>query len=277
MRGKAHGNTCRAFHLGITPACAGKRLTELFGPAGIGDHPRVCGEKRLRSLPVGLILGSPPRMRGKVVPCCVCWCWFRITPAYAGKSLLQFCFRLRWRDHPRVCGEKFFGPSPVFLALGSPPRMRGKAKQNCVGTLERRITPAYAGKSGINCRVKSSRKDHPRVCGEKREELGGILGPKGSPPRMRGKGKEPIKWLNLRRITPAYAGKRLFAMQMQQQEWDHPRVCGEKCWPKWQRLTEPGSPPRMRGKVTLYLIRQLSARITPAYAGKRDSIVTRRF
>ena len=51
--------------LRITPACAGKRF-----PAGgcnetHGDHPRVCGEKDFAYSAELLILGSPPRVRGK--------------------------------------------------------------------------------------------------------------------------------------------------------------------------------------------------------------------
>ena len=30
----------------------------------------------------------------------------RITPAYAGKSLLQLVHNINYTDHPRLCGEK---------------------------------------------------------------------------------------------------------------------------------------------------------------------------
>ena len=30
----------------------------------------------------------------------------RITPAYAGKSIVVKRLKSRWKDHPRVCGEK---------------------------------------------------------------------------------------------------------------------------------------------------------------------------
>ena len=50
---------------GITPACAGKRQ-HTYGPCGCqGDHPRVCGEKTLYSGIRLVVLGSPPRVRGK--------------------------------------------------------------------------------------------------------------------------------------------------------------------------------------------------------------------
>ena len=53
-----------------------------------------------------LNLGSPPRMRGKVLQWCREDFFSGITPAYAGKSsFLSGCTRIP-RDHPRVCGEK---------------------------------------------------------------------------------------------------------------------------------------------------------------------------
>ena len=49
----------------ITPACAGKSLTESETAAYCRDHPRVCGEKVwLRRYHLKQ-KGSPPRMRGK--------------------------------------------------------------------------------------------------------------------------------------------------------------------------------------------------------------------
>ena len=45
--------------------------------------------------------------------------------------------------------------------------MRGKVKKTVTETGERRITPAYAGKSNFEPGQPYQRKDHPRVCGEK--------------------------------------------------------------------------------------------------------------
>ena len=49
------------------------------------------------------------------------------------------------------------------------------------------ITPAYAGKSGENCRSAVETKDHPRLCGEKFPCKKQLRQYKGSPPPMRGK------------------------------------------------------------------------------------------
>ena len=50
---------------------------------------------------------------------------------------------------------------------------------------------------------------------------------------------------------------------------DHPRACGEKPTSISARTANMGSPPRMRGKASLYLILNCTLRITPAHAGKR--------
>ena len=71
----------------------------------------------------------------------------RITPAYAGKSVLSASGDGRRRDHPRLCGEKQRDVSTDMLQKGSPPPMRGKAPQFYFSQIVYRITPAYAGKS----------------------------------------------------------------------------------------------------------------------------------
>ena len=45
-------------------------------------------------------------MRGKATIQAINTASFRITPAYAGKSIGYICVFVRTEDHPRVCGEK---------------------------------------------------------------------------------------------------------------------------------------------------------------------------
>ena len=70
-------------------------------------------------------------------------------------------------------------------------------------------------------------------------------------------------------ITPAYAGKRPRSTSCFLPCWDHPRICGEKCIAAVIAAPMAGSPPHMRGKATVKSLREPTARITPAYAGKR--------
>ena len=111
------------------------------------DHPRVCGEKSYESRHTGERLGSPPRMRGKVVHGGLHRVHLGITPAYAGKSVALGQFRGFIEDHPRVCGEKLTFCRFRQTFKGSPPRMRGKEGRHIPPAHALRITPAYAGKS----------------------------------------------------------------------------------------------------------------------------------
>ena len=73
-------------------------------------------------------------------------------------------------------------------------------------------------------------------------------------------------------ITPAYAGKRYFFCLFSWNDKDHPRVCGEKVKDCLFSQMCKGSPPRVRGKVAAPRQPCGAARITPACAGKSDSV-----
>ena len=107
-------------------------------------------------------------MRGKVLWAKLYWSMIGITPAYAGKSFKVKEFACKDGDHPRVCGEKTAAFHRLHLAMGSPPRMRGKADHPPRSSGPGGITPAYAGKSYLRIAVFVLHRDHPRVCGEKR-------------------------------------------------------------------------------------------------------------
>ena len=111
---------------GSPPHMRGKVVYLHHGDGHKEDHPRVCGEKAAYLRAVWVPMGSPPRMRGKEVGDNPTSNAYRITPAYAGKSPRPLRPRCRYRDHPRVCGEKWLSVLQIRLLLGSPPRMRGK-------------------------------------------------------------------------------------------------------------------------------------------------------
>ena len=269
MRGKVRAAPLGAGDAGITPACAGKRGEGQGGPAGLWDHPRVCGEKRRRARRSSWIMGSPPRVRGKEVRSRGSVSFCRITPAYAGKRYPRpFLCNGSW-DHPRVCGEEHkafsdpalrrgitpayagksaYPPPPLDKVPGSPPRMRGRAPPHAVKRRPSGITPAYAGKS-----TRSTIR---------------LLFAMGSPPRMRGRGFEYVKQYGEAGITPAYAGKRIYICRNPDCGRDHPRVCGEEFRVRQLYCLHVGSPPRMRGRGLDRPLPDFRHGITPAYAGK---------
>ena len=229
MRGKVSPVLVRAIPDRITPAYAGKSTPLYQLSFSAMDHPRLCGEKRRFHCNFQRRLGSPPPMRGKV---CTVRCGFLgmgITPAYAGKRFRGQRGSKIYKDHPRLCGEKFtFLIDTVFPA---------------------RITPAYAGKRLFVKLLEINSQDHPRLCGEKHNSRINRTGHVGSPPPMRGKacffqlGEVPAG------ITPAYAGKSLTDPQPVFSNQDHPRLCGEKATLPCVPSFFTGSPPPMRGKV----------------------------
>ena len=89
---------------------------------------------------------------------------------------------------------------------------------------------------------------------------------------MRGKAQAEQVRRFLNGITPAYAGKRTKSSRCPPRMWDHPRVCGEKNLCILRRVEIPGSPPRMRGKGVIISNGEGIVRITPAYAGKSETL-----
>ena len=171
----------------ITPAWAGKRMPG-EGKAGRNqDHPRVGGEKSYPSICSKSRPGSPPRGRGKASLGSRLRTTRGITPAWAGKRSVFLRFRFYPRDHPRVGGEKSVLYHPGCTALGSPPRGRGKDISFAAMMSWRRITPAWAGKSGQPRHMGRHWQDHPRVGGEKGTRSPHAALTAGSPPRGRGK------------------------------------------------------------------------------------------
>ena len=69
-------------------------------------------------------------------------------------------------------------------------------------------------------------------------------------------------------ITPACAGKTHTLRISKGIAQDHPRVCGENLFPLATSQIQPGSPPRVRGKLDEFKAKRLALGITPACAGK---------
>ena len=136
-----------------------------------------------------------------------------------------------------------------------------------------RITPAHAGKTKQNEAKASKSSDHPRACGENALCAASSLDSYGSPPRMRGKQGADGSGAGAGRITPAHAGKTGKYLSPVCSRADHPRACGENYFCAFKQSSVDGSPPRMRGKRKHRAIFRDAGRITPAHAGKTDTLL----
>ena len=111
--------------------------------------------------------GSPPLTRGKGRKLQPAQARSGITPAYAGKREILGLRTVDFEDHPRLRGEKLHRVQAASEPGGSPPLTRGKELQGASTGTQRRITPAYAGKSGLPALYRRADGDHPRLRGEK--------------------------------------------------------------------------------------------------------------
>ena len=89
MRGKHRRHFRIKWGDGITPAHAGKTRIRAASAAWVWDHPRACGENISSSCSFQSFPGSPPRMRGKRPECAESTRAGGITPAHAGKTVVD--------------------------------------------------------------------------------------------------------------------------------------------------------------------------------------------
>ena len=139
-------------------------------------------------------------------------------------------------------------------------------------TKDQRITPAGAGKTLILPTRSCAEKDHPRRCGENLLMWLARGRQQGSPPQVRGKLSHTSPALISSRITPAGAGKTLQVTLVPIEDKDHPRRCGENVQQNFGMAGKLGSPPQVRGKPSGKSISAHARRITPAGAGKTQSL-----
>ena len=187
VRGKGSTNGGSSWSQRITPACAGKRPMHSISCLSCRDHPRMCGEKLASGLSLRRMTGSPPHVRGKASHRGLVWELPGITPACAGKRQSPSGSHRLSLDHPRMCGEKCLNSLMVAPVTGSPPHVRGKGDSEVISQCTHGITPACAGKRWRFRYPCASTRDHPRMCGEKGNDVVEICSLQGSPPHVRGK------------------------------------------------------------------------------------------
>ncbi len=127
----------------------------------------MCGE----NYPVGTfakdMIGSPPRVWGKLIGVVNSFIVHRITPTCVGKTGLNSYLLQTSSDHPHVCGENIPLENPFFQPTGSPPRVWGKLGEIIAIRENLRITPTCVGKTiGRDNRTQARAGSPPRVWGK---------------------------------------------------------------------------------------------------------------
>ena len=170
-------------------------------------HPRTRGENTTVRGEGEPFAGSPPHTRGKLYHVLVGGHADGLTPAHAGKTILQLLLYLGDEAHPRTRGENPSTSTSRHIVSGSPPHTRGKLLGNRLLGARAGLTPAHAGKTIVGNSIICKRKAHPRTRGENSSRPFGNKSCLGSPPHTRGKPKLHRQLLQGGRLTPAHAGK----------------------------------------------------------------------
>ena len=250
----------------ITSACA--EQTSPRSPSGNPrrDHLRVCGADPL-AVGVGHASeGSPPRVRSRPL--------FQepqlVVDGITSACAEQTC-RSPWawdcsRDHLRVCGaDSFMGACP-FRRGGSPPRVRSRLGLQRHQHARRRITSACAEQTSTPTPTSTRHRDHLRVCGADNALGAAGVVTLGSPPRVRSRPQRPDLHIGPRGITSACAEQTRAPCPPPARSWDHLRVCGADTLTVALTVSAPGSPPRVRSRLTQHGAQHAPCRITSACA-----------
>ena len=209
VRGKQPAGRQPPPGLGLITACAGKTRYGMDSQPLKRAHPRVCGENSFGLLAVAGVVGSSPRVRGKLIRTSCCCGRGGLIPACAGKTSSYAQTASGTRAHPRVCGENLESQSDKVHDAGSSPRVRGKHRDFRRCSDAERLIPACAGKTELWERANIRSGAHPRVCGENARQTRDFAAQWGSSPRVRGKlGLYVASW-NGCGLIPACAGKTL--------------------------------------------------------------------
>ena len=115
-------------------------------------HPHVCGENMMGDVLVGVRLGTPPRVWGKLSTLPKFSIMPRYTPTCVGKTIAARIVKHYVEVHPHVCGENVLRQAKKVCNIGTPPRVWGKLLRIVRLPLSLRYTPTCVGKTaGGSC------------------------------------------------------------------------------------------------------------------------------
>ena len=154
------------------------------------------------------------------------------------------------------------------MPAGSSPRGRGKLLTFHLCHSERRLIPAWAGKTPDRQDRTKHHRAHPRVGGENRRRRPVPARRGGSSPRGRGKPQSILTGRLWPGLIPAWAGKTSSSLHGRSRARAHPRVGGENERRRRDSIPHPGSSPRGRGKHLLCVFVKRGGGLIPAWAGK---------
>ena len=238
-------NECETFR--FIPAYAGNEQTVRVARLTWPVHPRIRGERSQRAPRTLATSGSSPHTRGTIPAPPPPSTRSRFIPAYAGNAPFGGSSTGEKAVHPRIRGERTGGQTALPSIIGSSPHTRGtRFRQGC-RFLCLRFIPAYAGNAASRCEMPATSSVHPRIRGERNNEIARVAPSIGSSPHTRGTLEVQLGNKHRPRFIPAYAGNAAVHLLLLDLMSVHPRIRGERCHPGRARHVGHGSSPHTRG------------------------------
>ena len=212
------------------------------------EHPRSRGENDDCWIHAGLLLGTSPLTRGKLLQPLPHLIEVRNIPAHAGKTNGEPWPQITRAEHPRSRGENIKGSISDTSPAGTSPLTRGKRGDVNKNLFQRRNIPAHAGKTSSRRAARRRKREHPRSRGENLSTKLGKFAKSGTSPLTRGKQDWPVLVQPRSRNIPAHAGKTRAASLRVRRGWEHPRSRGENHSIRTGIPIARGTSPLTRGK-----------------------------
>ena len=208
----------------------------------------MCGADAFPHVRPQRIAGSPPRVRSRPRRGANGLYGIGITSACAEQTSHCSTSALFNRDHLRVCGADPCDLDEGQHLSGSPPRVRSRRPGHLSHATRAGITSACAEQTMATMITPILHRDHLRVCGADRLDLGRAEQYEGSPPRVRSRPWPCACSFRPSRITSACAEQTHPHLRMGRQGRDHLRVCGADTFSLMLMPPLRGSPPRVRSR-----------------------------
>ena len=231
-------------------------------------YPRACGGTLLLALPVVLLSGLSPRLRGNRGVRFGRYARTRSIPAPAGEPYRCAAPGTPDGVYPRACGgtRSWGGRQPPRWGLS--PRLRGNRGLRPGRYSEPGSIPAPAGEPVGDFQGCDVLEVYPRACGGTTsfQGLGRII--YGLSPRLRGNRDGLTLNGPLIGSIPAPAGEPAKAFRRSEPTSVYPRACGGTFSFHCLNIVSEGLSPRLRGNLQLQIQFRVNLRSIPAPAGE---------
>ena len=167
-----------------------------------------------------------------------------------------------------MCGENERKSVTRFQHVGTSPRVWGKRAQEVLIPILVRNIPTCVGKTPRRSYRRSSRTEHPHVCGENSVRHSFSSSPFGTSPRVWGKPPVALALGRRSRNIPTCVGKTLKSRSVLMLMLEHPHVCGENCIVLSLIIEKVGTSPRVWGKQLSLILPMSPRRNIPTCVGK---------